>query len=188
MRSVKTLIGGLVVVLALGALAAGGAEAKMSRLLLKSGGKAVAAGSPAGGLLAFGPCGSFTSTGVLSGNDLMVDKAEFTKFEAGAGGCGEGGPTITGKLTGIDVSANGVLTAIGELNYKTQVPKSCDYTLMRLSGKFTVPGQTKAEVSGVGKRVKSASEKGCTGTLHVSHAQAELYGAASGEPYEAEEG
>ena len=186
MRSVKTLIGGLVVVLALGALAAGGAEAKMTRLVLKSGGSAVAAGSGAAGLLKFGPCGSFASTGTLSDNEMMVDKAEFTHFEGGPGGCGEGGPTITGKLTGMDVSANGVLTAIGELNYKTSLPKACDYTLLKLSGKFTLPGRTKAGVSGVGKRVKDASEKGCKGTLHVSGAEAELYEPAKPETFEAE--
>lgn len=188
MRTARTFTGAVVVMVALGGLAAGGAEAKMSRLLLKSGGMAVAAGSPTEGSLRFGPCGSFASSGTLTGNDLMVDKAEFTSFEGSPGGCGEGGPSVSGKLTSIAVTANGVFDAYGELSYKTELPKKCEYALRKLSGKFKLPGQTKAEVSGVGKRVKAGSEQGCKGTLHVSGADAELDDALSSEPYEAEEG
>jgi hypothetical protein len=187
MRTVRTLTVGLGLVVALAALAAGGAQAKMSRLVLKSGGITVAAGSPAGGSLAFGPCGSLVSTGTLAGNSLMVDKAQFTSFESNAGGCGEGGPSASGKLTNIDVTANGVFTAFGEVTYRTELPHVCEYAIKKLVGRFKLPGATEARLAGTGKRVRAGSEKGCGIAVHVSEVSGELDDALTGTAYEAEE-
>lgn len=186
MRAIKAVGVCLVVAIALTALLAAGAQARMSKLVLKSSGSAVAAGSPAGGSLQFGPCGSFVSTGTLKDNERMLDSAEFTSFEGNPGGCGEGGPSVSGKLTSIEVSASGQFTALGHLSYDTELPARCEYALTKLTGKFALPGPTTALLSGVGKRVKAHSAKGCKGTLHVSHAEAELYDAQTSAPYEAE--
>jgi len=187
MRTLRTLTVGLVVVVALAALAAGGAQASMSRLVLKSGGMTVAAGSAAGGSLKFGPCGTLVSTGTLAGNSLMVDKAPFTSFEGNAGGCGEGGPSASGKLTNIDVTANGVFTAFGEVIYRTELPHPCEYVIKKLVGRFKLPGATEASLSGSGKRVKAGSAKGCAMVVHVSEVSGKLYDALTGTAYEAEE-
>ncbi len=187
MRTVRTLTVGLAVVVALAALGAGGAQAKMSRLVLKSGGKTVAAGSPAAGSLEFGPCGSLVSTGTLTANSLMVDKADFTSFESNGGGCGEGGPSASGELTSIDVTANGVFTAFGEVTYLTELPHFCEYVIKKLVGKFKLPGPTEATLSGTGKRVSKGSEKGCGMVVHVSDVSGELSDALTATAYEAEE-
>lgn len=173
-------------VVACGALATGSAQAKMSRLVLNSGDVTVAPGTPTEGELKFGPCGTLESAGTLEGNDMMIDTAQFTSFTGNGGGCGEGGPSASGDVTSMEVSANGVFTALGEVTYLTSLPKRCDYLIKKLTGKFTIPGQTKTDLSGTGKRVKGASEKGCKGTVHVSEVEATLKDASTDTIYEAQ--
>ena len=167
----KALSAGCLTVLAV-ALVVSSAQA--SSLTLKSGGTAVAPGTGAQGTLRFGPCGSFTSTGTLTNNGAMVDKALFTTFENSPGGCGEGGPSAIGELKGISVSASGLMTLTGAITYRTQIPKTCEYSLTRLMGRFALPGSTSAKVSGTAKRIRSGSEHGCKGALHLTGEEASL--------------
>ena len=157
MRGIKILSASCLALLAFTAFVA---TAQASKLVLKSGGSVVAPGSGAAGTLRFGPCGSFKSTGTLVNNEAMVDKAIFTSFENSPGGCGEGGPAVFGQLERVQVSSSGMMLVAGEIAYKTIVPHKCEYSLTTLKGKFTLPGSTKAEVSGTAKRVKSGSEHG----------------------------
>ncbi len=179
----KTLWAGCLAVLAV-ALVVSSAQA--SSLTLKSGGSAVAPGAGAQGTLRFGPCGSFTSTGTLTNNGAMVDRALFTTFENNPGGCGEGGPTAAGELKAISVSGSGLMTLTGAITYRTQLPKKCEYSLTRLTGKFALPGATSAKVSGTAKRVKSGSEHGCKGAIHLTGEEGSLNDLETGLPFEAE--
>jgi hypothetical protein len=182
MGRIKILSASCFTLLALSVVAS---SAQASKLVLKSTGSAVAAGSGASGLLRFGPCGSFESTGTLMNNEAMVDTAVFTTFENSPGGCGEGGPTATGQLEGIQLNASGMITLMGTITYKTLLPKKCEYSLTRLKGKFALPGPTSAQVSGTAKRLKAGSEHGCKGALHLTGEQAALDD-ESGTPFEAE--
>jgi hypothetical protein len=161
--------------------------AQASELVLKSAGHVVAPGSAAGGRLRFGPCGTFTSTGTLASNEARVDRATFTVFEETIGGCGEGGPTISGLLESMQVTANGALSVKGMLRYKTSLPKTCEYVVTRLTGRISVPGMTMAALSGQGRRVRMGGGRGCR-PLKVSGAEATLFDLETGEPFEAEIG
>jgi hypothetical protein len=183
MRGSKTLS---TICLTLAAIGLTAASAPAAGLVLKSGGSAVAAGTGTKGKLRFGPCGSFTSTGTLIDNNAMVDRAVFTTFENNPGGCGEGGPAATGQLESIQLSASGTITLTVAITYVTELPKKCEYTLARLTGKFALPGSTTATVSGTAKRVKSASEHGCKGSTHLTGEEAALDDLATGLPFEAE--
>ena len=136
MRTVRVMGASILGTLGFAAFATG---AQAMKLTLKSGGQAVPAGTGAVGVLRFGPCGTFTSTGILMNNEAMVDQASFSSFESSAGGCGEGGPTVSGQLESMSASGNGMLTAKGTFSYKTSVPKSCEYSLSKLKGKFPLP-------------------------------------------------
>jgi hypothetical protein len=162
------------------------ASAQASKLTLKSKGNIVAPGTGASGSLRFGPCGSFKSTGTLTNNQAMVDTAVFTAFENNPGGCGEGGPSATGQLERIQVSANGMITLSGKITYTTLLPKKCEYTLTKLKGKLTLPGATAGGVSGTAKRVTAGSEHGCKGALHLTGEEAALDDLETGTPFEAE--
>lgn len=183
MRGIKILTASCLALLALTLVAA---SAQASNLVLKSGGSVVAPGSGAAGVLRFGPCGSFKSTGTLTNNHAMVDKAMFTAFENSPGGCGEGGPSAMGQLERVQVSSSGLITLSGEITYRTLLPKKCEYSLTKLKGKFPLPGTTSGEVSGTAKRVTSGSEHGCKGALHLSGEEAALDDLETGTPFEAE--
>ena len=183
MRTVKVLGAAILATLGFAAFATG---AQSRKLTLKSGGQAVPAGTGAVGVLRFGPCGTFTSSGTLTNNEAIVDQAVFSSFETGLGGCGEGGPTVTGQLESMTASGNGMLTAKGMFSYKTSLPKSCEYSLSKLKGKFARPGTTSAEVAGTAKRVNSGSEHGCKGPLHLTGEEASLEDQETGQPFEAE--
>lgn len=182
MRGIKVLSASALTLLALTAVAA---SAQASKLVLKSGGNVVAPGSGAFGTLRFGPCGSFKSTGTLSNNEKMSDKAVFTTFENSPGGCGEGGPAATGQLEQVAVTSNGMITLTGKITYTTELPKKCAYSLTKLKGRFAVPGTTSAQVSGTAKRVMSGSEHGCKGAIHLTGEEATLDDLESGTPFEA---
>jgi hypothetical protein len=183
MRGIKTVGASA---LALASLAAFATGAQATQLTLKSGGQAVPAGTAAVGTLRFGPCGQLTSTGTLMNNGAMADQATFSTFETSIGGCGEGGPIITGQLESITVSGNGMFTATGTISYKTTLMKTCEYSLTRLKGKFTIPGPTTANLAGTAKRVKAGSQHGCKGAVHLTMEEASLNDQETGKPFEAE--
>jgi hypothetical protein len=183
MRGIKIVSACCLALLALAGVAAG---AQASKLVLRSAGKIVVPGSGASGSLRFGPCGSFKSTGTLTNNGAMVDVATFTSFENSPGGCGEGGPSVTGQLERIQVSGNGLMTLTGKITYSTIVPHKCEYSITKLKGRFSLPGPTtSSEVSGTGKRV-TGSEKACKGTVHVTNEEAALDDLEAATPFEAE--
>ncbi len=182
MRRIKILSASFLTLLAFTAISAG---AQASKLVLMSGGSAVAPGTGTFGTLRFGPCGSFKSTGALTDNEKMADKAVFTTFENSPGGCGEGGPAATGQLEQVAVTSNGMITLRGEITYTTELPKKCEYSLTKLRGSFAVPGTTSAQVSGTAKRLMSGSEHGCKGAIHLTGEEATLGDLESGTPFEA---
>lgn len=122
-------------------------------LILTAGGRYVPDGTPASGVLSFGPCGGFDASGTLASNDKRMDRADFTATEGGGGGCGEGGPIITGSLSAIELASAGQLTVNGDLSYDVTLD-NCPYTVKKLAGAFAVPGVTEASVSGVGRLAK----------------------------------
>ncbi len=183
MRGLKILSATALTLLVLTVAAAG---AQASGLVLSSGGKVVTPGTGAFGTLRFGPCGSFKSTGTLSENGRMADKTVFTAFENSPGGCGEGGPTATGRLEGLAVTSKGMMTLTGKIIYTTELPNKCEYSLTKLRGTFAVPGPTSALVSGTAKRLMPGSEHGCKGAIHLTGEQATLDDLESGTPFEAE--
>lgn len=176
----------LIGVSALVALGATDAVAAKSPLTLKAGGVVAAVGTPVAGVLRFGPCGTLESSGTLTANNLRKDVAELPTVEKeGNGGCGEGAPYASGQIRGIEVSAAGVLTVVGDVIYTVELPEHCVYKLKKLKGAFTIPGLTQAVVSGVGAR-SVGSAKGCEKKLQVEDAEAELEAQSTGEPLEAE--
>jgi len=186
MRVRNTLALGIAALVLFGGVTTGLAIAGSHKLVLTVGGKAVPAGTALAGEVRFGPCGTLTSTGTLKGNDRRVDEPLFTSFENAPGGCGEGGPTIGGELKSLQVTARGQFAVEGNITYKVQLPKSCEYALAQLTGTFSLPGATEAELSGVGTRLKG-SEHGCANTLPVSKVKATLYDSATKGPFEAED-
>jgi hypothetical protein len=157
-----------------------------SPLILKADGAVAPAGTPATGVLQFGPCGTLRSSGTLVTNERRTDKAALPNVEEeGGGGCGEGGPNVTGQIDRIKVASAGRLTVVGEVSYATILPEECVYRLTKLKGHFAIPGSTQALVSGVGFRAAGSSE-GCAEKLRVRDAEAALYDSFSGEAFEAE--
>ena len=74
----------------------------------------------------------------------------------------------------------------GNVLLQNFLPKSGEYSLIKLKGKFARPGTTSAEVAGTAKRVKSGSEHGCKGPLHLTGEEASLEDQETGQPFEAE--
>jgi len=174
----------LLVYLAIGATCTGVALGNGPSLVLKADGKVVAAGKPVFGTLRFGPCGTFKFSGKLTANRRPTDSAKFTSTEGGGGGCGEGGPIITGSIDSIKLTAAGRFNVAGQLVYRTTL-EPCEYALDALSGGFAIPGPTEATVSGVGK-LMGKSGPGCPATTTIEYPEATLDDGATGEPFEAE--
>ncbi len=146
-------------------------KATSSALILTAGGRYAPDGTPASGVLSFGPCGSFEASGTLASNDKRMDRAEFTATERGGGGCGEGGPIITGSLSAIELAATGQLTVNGNLSYDVTLD-DCLYTVKKLTGAFAIPGVTEASVSGAGRLAKHNGHS-CPSQIAI-HATASL--------------
>jgi hypothetical protein len=170
--------------LALGAVATGSAPAAAS-LVLKGGGQIAPVGTPARGELKFGPCGTFQSSGSLAVNRSKTDLARFTSTEETLGGCGEGGPIISGSVSADKLTETGMFVVVANLIYTTTLPEECSYALKRLAGKFTIPGTTNAAVSGRGRRT-ATSKSSCPETQVVRGTEAKLYDVNTNEPFEAE--
>jgi len=163
-------------------------------LTLTAAGTAAPLGTPASGVLRFGPCGEMKSSGTLTINEQPVDLAELpTVEEEGGGGCGEGGPTIEGHIARIKVRSTtrpsiARLIVVGRIIYTTHLSGHCIYKLTMLSGPFAVPGVTHSRVAGVG-RLQAGSEPSCAEKLKVgstSHGETEagLYDRSTGELFE----
>jgi hypothetical protein len=176
----------VVAVFGLSALATCDALATAPPLVLRVGGTVAPVGTPAAGVLSFGPCGTLQSSGALITNDRATDTAELPTVESeGGGGCGEGGPNASGRISRMRMSFTGHLTVIGAITYTTELPRKCIYRLTRLKGSFAIPGPTKTVVAGVGTR-EAGSDEGCAKTQRVEHAEATLDARATGEAFEAE--
>jgi hypothetical protein len=174
----------ILMLLTLGALLAGSAPAAAS-LVLKLGGQVAPVGTRALGVLRFGPCGTFESRGTLTVNSSRVDRARFSSTEGGGGGCGEGGPIISGSVSANKLTEAGRFVVVASLTYTTTVSGICEYTVKRLHGTFTIPGPTQASVSGMGKRTAGSSSS-CPEKTRVAGAEAKLYGLETNELFEAE--
>jgi hypothetical protein len=180
----------VVVLTVIGALAvSSGSAFAASSLILKAGGKAAPVGTPATGVLEFGPCGTLKSSGTLTVNEQPTDIAQLPTVESeGGGGCGEGGPSATGRVTSIKATSAGHLTASGKITYSTTLPRKCVYMLTKMTGRFSIPGFTQARVAGVGVRA-AGSEPGCAEKLRVGadeEVEARLYDRSTGSLFEAE--
>jgi hypothetical protein len=176
----------LAIICALGVVSPGGALATTAPLILRAAGAVAPVGTPATGVLQFGPCGTLKSSGTLTINERPTDRAVLpTVEEQGGGGCGEGGPNAFGHISRILLTSAGHMTVVGELTYTTSLPNFCVYKLTRLTGRFKIPGSTQALVSGIGLRGEG-SDPGCTEKMRVGGGQATLYDRSTGEPFEAE--
>jgi hypothetical protein len=173
-------VGAIVLASMLGGTASAGAA-----LLLKSGGQVAPVGTPVHGVLSFGPCGTFEAEGTLTVNSSSPDKAKFSSTTGGAGGCGEGGPIISGTLLGNRLTEAGRFVEMTKLIYRTQIPQACEYSLKSLAGKFAIPGLTKATVAGTAKRTATSSPS-CAEKLHVTGVEAALYDRGANALFEAE--
>jgi hypothetical protein len=174
----------VVALLTLGAMLADSAPAAAS-LVLKSSGQVAPVGTRVLGVLSFGPCGTFESHGTLTANSSRTDVAKFSSTTGGIGGCGEGGPTISGSVAGNRLTETGRFLVGANLTYATTVPEHCVYAVKGLHGKFTIPGLTRASVSGKGKRT-TGSAPGCPETTRVTGVEAKLYDLDTNELFEAE--
>jgi hypothetical protein len=163
-------------------------------LTLTAAGTAAPVGTPATGVLRFGPCGEMKSGGVLTTNEQPVDVAELpTTEEEGGGGCAEGGPTIEGHITRVKVRSTprpsiARLIVVGRIIYTTHLFGHCIYKLTMLSGRFAIPGVNQARVAGVG-RLQAGSEPGCAEKLKVGNTsqgetEARLVDGSTGELFE----
>jgi hypothetical protein len=177
----------LAITCGVGALGPGGALASTAPpLILRAAGALAPVGTPAAGVLQFGPCGTLKSSGTLTINERPTDRAALPTVEQqGGGGCGEGGPNASGQISRIVLTSAGHLTVVGELTYTTSLPNRCVYKLTRMTGRFKIPGSTQAAVSGMGLR-GAGSDPGCTEKVRVGGGQATLDERSSGEPFEAE--
>jgi hypothetical protein len=184
MRRAKIVGSTVAASLTLGALLASGAPASAA-LVLKAGGQPAPVGTPVLGMLEFGPCGTFESTGKLTVNGSSVDAARFGVTSGRGGGCGEGGPIVTGSVSADKLSETGRFTVVANLTYTETSPLTCSYAVKRLRGTFTVPGGAQASLSGTG-RLKPGNGAGCPERVHVTGAAAQLYDADTKELLEAE--
>ncbi len=157
-------------------------KATSSTLILTVAGRYAPDGTPASGVLSFGPCGSFEASGTLASNDKRVDKADFTATEGSGGGCGEGGPIITGSLSAIELATTGQLTVNGDLSYDVTL-EDCLYTVKKLAGAFAIPGLTETSVSGVGRLAKHNAHS-CPSEVRI-HATASVSDLETKRPFEA---
>jgi hypothetical protein len=168
--------------LAVLAVAPGAAVAHSSGLLLETAGMPVASGSPAYAKARLGPCGTITAAGTLTSNGKPNDKASFTASGSTGGGCGEGGRSFSGRITGARASRTGTLSLLGEITYITGLP-FCTYRMKKLEGPLTIPGETEATLSGSGTREGSAAA-GCATHMTLEGVDAEL-GPTEGSAFEA---
>jgi hypothetical protein len=175
---------GIVALLTATLALAAGASAAHAALILKSEGQAAQVGTPTLGSLRFGPCGEFESEGTLASNDRRADVSNFSSTEGTIGGCGEGGPSITGSVSKDRLTENGRFVVVSELIYTTTI-NECSYGLKRLRGAFTIPGLTQATVSGTARRLAPDSET-CPKMVHVTGVEAALYDLNTVQLFEAE--
>ena len=157
---------GVVVLATVATLAVGSAPAAGS-LVLKTGGQVAPVGTLTLGVLRFGPCGTFESSGSLAVNSSKVDLAKFSSTEVTIGGCGEGGPVIFGSVSANKLTETSQFVVAANLTYTTTLPEECSYALKRLHGKFTLPGPTEATVSGVGKRTAESKSRPRRAAAHA---------------------
>ena len=183
MKRLRVVVPG-VMALMFGAQLASSAPAS-AVLVLKAGGQVAPVGTPALGVLRFGPCGTFESNGQLTVNGSRVDVAKFTSTTEAIGGCGEGGPIISGSVKASKLRESGRFTVGANLTYTTTVPEECSYALKMLHGNFAIPGVTQATVSGKAKRT-GTSKASCPETTHVTGVEASLYDLNTNELLEAQ--
>ena len=158
-------------------------KASSSALILTAADRYAPEGTPASGVLSFGACGSLQASGTLASNDMRKDTAHFTSTELTGGGCGEGGPIITGTLSAIQLAATGQLTVAANLSYDVTLD-NCAYVVKKLTGTFSVPGFTEAGVSGMG-RLAGHNGHSCPSELTI-HATASLADLDTHGPFGAE--
>jgi hypothetical protein len=184
MKVANTCGTGVVALLTATLALAAGASAAHAAFILKSEGQAAPVGTPTLGLLRFGPCGEFESEGTLASNDRRADVSRFSSTRGTIGGCGEGGPVITGSVSKDRLTETGRFVVVSELIYTTTI-NECSYALKRLSGAFAIPGLTQATVSGTAKRLESDGET-CPKKVQVAGVEASLYDLDTVQLFEAE--
>ena len=182
-RVVKLIAALLTSLLVLASLAASPGLAMSSHLALKNGGVLASPGSAAFATVQLGACGTSIAAGTLETNDRPADKVHFTEGGSNGGGCGEGGPTLTGVIETMQLKHTGSMAVRGEFTYTTTLPEECTYKLNKLSGTFTIPGLTQATVSGVAKHVPG-NPAGCAAKQSVEGVEATLETAQGGPPFE----
>ncbi len=172
-----------VALLALGLVAPGLASAASYLTTLESSGAAVAAGSPANATVRFGACGTLLASGTVTSNGKPTDALAFTAGAGSGGGCGEGGPSLEGTITGAKLNHAGQLSLSGTMTYTTGLPMPCTYTLEKLHGTVAIPGPSTASVSGTGKRV-GGPKTGCATKATLEGVEATLSPSESGPAFE----
>lgn len=166
-----TILAGAAVVGVIAALPAA-AGANSARLILESSAVPAMPGSASYATARLGPCGTIKASGTLTNNDRPKDTSAFIESQSTGGGCGEAGPSFSGRLDGARVDAEGTISLLGEMTYIPGL-SFCTYRVKKLEGTFSLPGLTEATVSGTGTRVGS-SKTGCAKHTRLDGVEAKL--------------
>lgn len=167
-------------------LAAADAQGRASLLVLRSEGRVAAAGTAVVGAVRFGPCGTVSGHGLLASNAMRSDEATFSSSEVTIGGCGEGGPVITGEVLRMVLSSNGDFRVLAKLTYSWERTRQCAYGIEQLKGRVALPGPATGEALAAGRRLRGSSA-GCPSQERISGVSVSLLDAESGLPLQAEE-
>ena len=149
------------------------------------GGEVLPKGSRVSGEAGIGPCGTAGLNGKLASNGQPSDEARFTGSDVG-GGCGEGGPIISGRIESMTLTRAGKLTVHAKIVYESGdvARKHCIWQIEELAGAFRLPGPTEAKLTATGTLLPKHSQANCPKTQKF-HGEAVLTN-ASFEPLQAE--